>query len=234
MYLSTGASLIAISASLSADPEPMCGPLCTQLTDAPQPLVPRPNSPDAFVVSDSDEDELFSPTPTLLVEDGGGESINVGAISPVQADSTIVTRPAARQQWQESDIGIIVRVEIGGRFVLPIGRENLRKMCHAAAICNLGCERSVLTKAFSQCFFGLLLTATSAALGSSLSRIVLPNIKPGNLRHRLGEDEENIGAFGDALWFITCPQGLATLGNLDFGQFCYMYKQALLMQNWSS
>jgi hypothetical protein len=28
-------------------------------------------------------------------------------------------------------------------------------MCRAAAICNLGCERTVLTKEFPQCFFGL-------------------------------------------------------------------------------
>ncbi|KAJ6579442.1 hypothetical protein B0H10DRAFT_2235691 [Mycena sp. CBHHK59/15] len=84
-----------ILASLDGDPDPVCGPLCTPHSAA----AVRAQSPDVYVLSDSDDD--FPEAEALidqLVRDGLPPLIrtNPGAESRI-----IVTRSVRRQQWQD-------------------------------------------------------------------------------------------------------------------------------------
>ncbi|KAJ6455611.1 hypothetical protein C8R47DRAFT_1250722 [Mycena vitilis] len=121
--------LHGILASLDGDPTPVCGPLCPPHRNSP-PLV-RARSPDVYVLTDSDDDDVHFPEaeamidemvrnglPPLIRTDPGSESVTAAARLAMPT-STIVTRSIHRQQWQ--DEGVAVAMPISTTAILIPG-----------------------------------------------------------------------------------------------------------------
>ncbi|KAK7041221.1 hypothetical protein R3P38DRAFT_3453507 [Favolaschia claudopus] len=112
--------LYSVIASLSGDPAPECGKGCTTLTTPANVEVIRQVSPEILEVPDSDDE-----FPAMLIDEDGpylsdssGESHTVPAIQP-RAAFTMVTRAAARQQWQEQAAAAAVLISTVALFAAP-------------------------------------------------------------------------------------------------------------------
>ncbi|KAJ7809488.1 hypothetical protein B0H14DRAFT_3759726 [Mycena olivaceomarginata] len=134
VYIKLTRVLHPILSSLSSDPSPECGPLCGLRESSAHSPSPRIPSPDAYVMSDSDDDEFpevevlierpLPPARTLRLE---MEPIRATPI-PIPPDlaawpddlappHAIVTRSVRRQQWQQEATATAVKVSTTTPFI---------------------------------------------------------------------------------------------------------------------
>ncbi|KAK6969245.1 hypothetical protein R3P38DRAFT_3243766 [Favolaschia claudopus] len=108
--------------SLSGDPDPVCGKACTTLTTSTSEpevgVVSRSVSPEIFEVPDSDDEfpDMLIDSVAVYQSDNGTES-HSGPAASIQSARTIVTRAAARQQWQEQAAAAAVPISNVAIFV---------------------------------------------------------------------------------------------------------------------
>ncbi|KAK6964705.1 hypothetical protein R3P38DRAFT_2817283 [Favolaschia claudopus] len=111
--------LHSIVPSLSGDPDPVCGKAYTTLTTSTsEPEVARSVSPEIFEVPDSDDEfpDMLIDSVAVYQSDNGTES-HSGLAASTQSARTIITRAAARQQWQEQAAAAAVPISNVAIFV---------------------------------------------------------------------------------------------------------------------